>query len=310
MGAAPPPPKPAEGGPPGPGGPTPPGPDKPAEEKPAAPQIDPSTRYGKLGTIKVMAAMFMFICMALNIVFIIYDSATGSFDPGRLATLGGISAMVVTILAVVLGIMAIFISLPSIKGYSLKMIFIMLAPLLMIVGAAIKPTIMNIGEIDMLDLILALVFGVFFILFVEYIHAVYRFTQIGKMAIERNLKDFDFDHVINHYMGFGGAILGVIVVISVIVVFIRQGILAAIQESMPQFANSVEMNSVYGLAISSAIFFSFTGIALSFYFGQKDYLASVRAVSAFSKERMRQMSEESTDAGTPLTADTIEVPKE
>jgi hypothetical protein len=70
------------------------------------------------------------------------------------------------------------------------------------------------------------------------------------------------------------------------------------------------MNSVYGLAISSAIFFAIIGIVLSFWFGGRDYAASMRAVRAFSKEKLRQMSDESASRGAqPLQATTVDVPK-
>lgn len=312
-----PPPPPTAGGPP-PAAPPPPadGPPPPADAKPAAgpprPTIDPATKYRELGTIKILAAMYMFICMALNIVFIIYNPATSEMLPENLGTIGGLAAMVVTIVSVVFGIMAIFMALPmKIGPYTLRVIMMLLSPLFMVVGAAIKPTIMTVGPVDVIDLALAIVFGVFFILFIEYLHAVWRFTQIGQMAIERNLKDFDFGHVIRHYMGFGGAILGVIVVISLVVVFMREGFLGMMAENAPQFASSVEMNSVYGLAISSAIFFAIIGIVLSFWFGGRDYAASMKAVRAFSKEKLRQMSDESSASGSPsLKATMVDVPKQ
>jgi hypothetical protein len=307
------PPPPPPGGPP-PAGPPPVGaPPQPAgpmpEEKgdvePLRVQIDPATKYREIGTLKILAAMFMFICMALNFVFIIYSPATGEMEPGNMATIGGIASMIVTVLGIVFGIIAVFIDKGFVKiklGFmTMKSLFVILSPLFLVIGAAIKPTIMAVGAVDMIDLILAVVFGVFYILFIEYLHSVQRFSQIGKMAIERNLKDFDFGHVIRHYMGYGGAVLGAIIFLSLIVVIIRQGMLKFMQEGAPQFAFSVEMNSVYGLAISSAIFFTIFGIVLSFIFGGKDYAASVRAVSAFSKEKMKQMSDESANKGVQPT---------
>jgi hypothetical protein len=281
---------------------------------PIRPTIDPSTKYREIGTIKILAAMFMFICMALNFVFIIYSPATGEMAPSNFATIGGIASMVVTVVAIVFGIIGIFIdkgalAMAKLGPIRMKGFFMMMSPLFMVIGAAIKPTIMAVGPVDVIDLILAIVFGVFYILFIEYLHAVQRFSSIGKMAIERNLKDFDFGHVIRHYMGYGGGILGVIIGLSLIVVVIRQGMLKFMQDGSPQFANSVEMNSVYGLAISSAIFFTILGIVLSFIFGGKDYAASVRAVSAFSKDKMRQMSDESASRGSgqPVHATTTEI---
>jgi hypothetical protein len=206
--------------------------------------------------------------------------------------------------------LAIFIKLTQKVGpYPLRIIMMLMSPLFILIGAAVKPSIMAIGTVDMLDLILAIVFGVFFILFVEYLHAVWRFTAIGRMALERNLKDFDFGHVIRHYMSFGGGVLGIIVVLSLVIVFLRNGFLAAMA-STPQLTHSIEMNSVYGLAISSAIIFTILGIVLSFWFGSRDYAASIRAVSAFSRERMRQMSDEGKTARpTPSTAIAMDVPR-
>lgn len=273
-------------------------------------EIDPSTKYGEIGTIKVLAAMFMFICMALNIVFMIYDPSTQQMSGEKLATPGGVGALICTVIGVVFGIMAVFVKLrQKIGPYPLRVLLMLMSPLFILIGAAVKPTIMAVGPVDMLDLALAIIFGVFFILFIEYLHAVWRFTAIGRMALERNLKDFDFGQVIRHYMSFGGGVLGIIVVVSVGVVFLRNGFLAAMS-STPQLTHSVEMNSVYGLAISSAIIFTILGIVLSFWFGSRDYAASIRAVSAFSRERMRQMSDESKTKGPPVaSAVTMDVPK-
>jgi hypothetical protein len=274
--------------------------------------IDPSTKYRELGTIKVLAAMFMFICMALNIVFMIWDPSTQQIDASQMGTIGGIAAIACTATGIALGIMAIFMNLKQKVGpYPLRIFLMMMSPLFILIGAGVKRTIMSVGAINYVDLALAIVFGVFFILFIEYLHAVWRFTSIGKMAIERNLKDFDFGHVIRHYMGFGGGVLGIIVVLSVVVVFLRNGILA-MMSGTPQLTSSVEMNSVYGLAISSAIIFTILGITLSFWFGSRDYAASIRAVSSFSKEKMRQMSDEGKTTrprAAPTSGIVTEIPK-
>lgn len=275
-------------------------------------EIDPSTKYGEIGTVKVLAAMFMFICMALNIVFMIYDPVTQQMGGEKLATIGGVGALICTVIGVVFGIMAIFVKLNMKVGpYPLRVLLMLMSPLFILIGAAVKPTIMAVGPVDILDLALAIIFGVFFILFIEYLHAVWRFTAIGRMALERNLKDFDFGNVIRHYMSFGGGVIGIIVLISVAIVFLRNGFLAAMA-STPQLTHSVEMNSVYGLAISSAIIFTILGIFLSFWFGSRDYAASIRAVSAFSRERMRQMSDEGKAQKTgpaPTGAILVDVPK-
>jgi len=314
--------------PPAPGGPAPlppPGmaPPPPGAAPPGAPpgespavamaraEIDPSTRYGALGTLKVMAVIFMIICLILNFVFLIYDPGTQQMVPEQLGTIGGIAAIVLSIIGVVFGFMAVYVKLRQKVGpYPLQTFMMLLSPLFLLIGAGVKPTIMNVGPVDPMDLILALIFGVFFILYIEYLHAVFRFNAIGKMAIERNLKDFDFGHVIRHYMGFGGGVLGIIIALSLVVVFLRDMFLT-MMASTPQVTNSVEMNSVYGLAISSSIIFTILGIVLSFWFGSRDYAASIRAVSSFSKERMRQMSDESKARSGPAPAGAVlvEVPK-
>ena len=90
------PPPPAGPAPPPPGGPPPPPPAGPPPveavepekraREPLRPQIDPSTKYREIGTIKILAAMFMFICMALNFVFIIYSPSTGDMAPENMVT--------------------------------------------------------------------------------------------------------------------------------------------------------------------------------------------------------------------------------
>jgi hypothetical protein len=272
------------------------------------PAIEPSSRYREIGTVKVMAAMFMFICCGMNFVFVFYGGGESLSAMEKLFSIGSLAAIILTILAVIFGIMAIFMRLETkLLSLSLKNWFMMLAPIFMIAGSAIKPPIMTVGEIDYMELSLAIVFGVFFLLFIEYLHAVKRFTDIGRMAIERNLKDFDFGHVIRHYISFGFMVLGGIVGISLVVVFLRNVILGGLEGWVPQFARSIEMQSVYGLAISSALVFCLLGIVLSFVFGGREYVTSVRAVTAFSKEKLRELSDRSGSRGQPTEATTTQV---
>jgi hypothetical protein len=102
-------------------------------------------------------------------------------------------------------------------------------------------------------------------------------------------------------------ILGVIVGLSLAVVFLRNVLLGGLEGSVPQFARSIEMQSVYGLAMSSALVFCLIGIILSFVFGGREYMTSMKAVTSFSRDKLRELSDRSKSKGAPSTATTMEI---
>lgn len=263
--------------------------------------MDPAKRFTVLGIIKVMAVMFIVITGVLNIVimFMLTGSGSGNLYVG----------IAFTAMAIVFGALAVFLPMgKKVGGIEITTMFAIIAPVMMILGSGVGAMLLKVGDIQITDLFVALLFGLFLLLSIEYMSAVSRFYGIGKMAIERNLLNFDFNQVMRNYISSGFAMMVVILIISLVIVFAR----SILKLAMPvQFAVSVEMNSVYGLAISSAMIFTIIGIALTFMFGGRALAQDVRSVTAFSKEKLKEISATSQKTGTPLlaTAQTVEIPQ-
>jgi hypothetical protein len=236
---------------------------------PAKPAINVAAKYREIGTIRLMAMIFMLITAALSILSapIIMAADTGS-EGVTLSFLG----IGLTILAVVFG----FIAIINQKNRRLNDISTITAISLMIAGVAARPAILSLGHtsLDSTDFILALLFAIFFLFFLEYTHGVRRFWEIGHMAIEKNLKDFDFGHVLRQYivMGFVWFVVAILLALAIV------GVQLAMQNYLPaQLGQSAEMMSVYGLAVAEGIVFVILGLILSFFLGRKDYAQSFRA---------------------------------
>ncbi|MEM2900777.1 MAG: hypothetical protein QXT63_08295, partial [Thermoplasmata archaeon] len=170
--------------------------------------------------------------------------------------------VVFSVIGLVLGIM----SLLNILGKNFSNIFTLASAIMLLAGAGS----INIGVIlnpaSRGEFWLSVVFAFTFFMYLEYIHGLNRYLEIGEMAIMRNLKDFDLNAVISRYISFGFVIalitMGLTALIMVSYVFF-----AAVTPA--QFAESMELNSVYGVAMAEAVIFTFLGIALAIYFSLK-----------------------------------------
>jgi len=239
---------------------------------PVRPEIDVSARYREIGTIRILAMIFLFITASLSILhsFISVGGIT-------LLSLGGIG---LTIGGVVCG----FVAIINQKNRKLNDWMTIGSVALLIAGVATRPAVLAMGKLNLgsADFILALLFAIFFLLFLEYTHGVRRFWEIGEMAIEKNLREFDYGHVLRQYIFMGFVWLIVIVVISMVVVAIQ---LALVSFLPAQLGKSAEMNSVYGLAVAEGLVFVILAVILIVVLGLtkgefKASQAPVRAVPA------------------------------
>jgi hypothetical protein len=236
---------------------------------PAKPTINVTAKYREIGTIRLMAMIFMLITAALSILSAPIIMSANTDSEGVTLSLVGIG---LTILAVIFG----FIAIINQKNRRLNDISLILSLSLMIAGVAARPAILTLGHtaLDSTDFDLAFLFAVFFLFYLEYTHGVRRFWEIGNMAIEKNLKDFDFGHVLRQYIFMGFVWFVVAIVLSLAIV----GVQLALQNYLPaQIGQSAEMMSVYGLAVAEGIVFVILGLVLSFFLGRKDYAQSFRA---------------------------------
>jgi hypothetical protein len=231
---------------------------------PVKPAIDVASRYREIGTIRILAMIFMFIAASLSIL----DSF---ISVGGIAALS-IAGIVLTAGAIVCGILAII----NQRNRRLNNITSILAIALMIAGVTTRPAVLALGKMNLgsADFILSILFAVFFLLFLEYMHGVRRFWEIGEMAIEKNLKEFDFGHVLRQYILMGFMWLVVIIIMSMAVVGIQ---LALVSYLPAQAGQSAEMNSVYGLAIAEGIFFVILAVIVSLVMGRGELAQSLKA---------------------------------
>ena len=236
---------------------------------PPKPTINVAAKYREIGTIRLMAMIFMLITAALSILSTPMIISASTDAEGTMLSMVGIG---LTAIAIVFG----FIAIINQKNRRLNDISIILSLSLMIAGVAARPAILTLGKTDLAstDFILAFLFAVFFLFYLEYTHGVRRFWEIGQMAIEKNLKDFDFGHVLRQYIVMGFVWFIVAIVISFVIV----GVQMALQLYLPpQLGHSAEMMSVYGLAVAEGVVFVMIGLVLTFILGRKDYAQSFRA---------------------------------
>lgn len=236
---------------------------------PARPAINVAARYREIGTIRILAMIFMFIAASLSILhsFIGVGGINALSGAGIGLTAGG----------VVCGFLAII----NQKNRKLNNYTTIGSVALIIAGATTRPAMLTMGKLSLgsADFILALLFAIFFLLFMEYTHGVRRFWEIGEMAIEKNLKEFDFGHVLRQYIVMGFVWLIVIVVLTLAVV----GIQLALVSFLPaQLGQSAEMNSVYGLAVAEGLLFVILAVILSMVlgFGRGDFASRKAPVKA------------------------------
>jgi len=221
---------------------------------PERPAINVAARYREIGTIRILAMIFMFIAASLSILhsFISVGGITALSGAGIGLTVGGI----------VCGFMAII----NQKNRRLNNMTTIGSVALLIAGVTTRPAMLTIGKLSLgsADFILALLFAIFFLLFMEYTHGVRRFWEIGEMAIEKNLKEFDFGHVLRQYIVMGFVWLVVIIIISIAVVGIQ---LAMVSFLPAQLGQSTELNSVYGLAVAEGLLFTILAVVLAVVMG-------------------------------------------
>jgi len=216
---------------------------------PPRPQINVAERYGEIATIRILAMIFMFIAASLSILH-------------SILSVGGVQALsIVGIVLTVLGIVCGFLAIINQKNRKMNNLTTIGAVAFLIAGAAARPPLLALGTLSLgsADFILALMFAIFFLLFLEYTHGVRRFWEIGEMAIEKNLREFDFGHVLRQYIVMGFVWLGVIIGITMAVVAIQYGFVSLLPD---QLGRSAEMNSVYGLAIAEGLMFAIVAVVV------------------------------------------------
>ncbi len=156
----------------------------------------------------------------------------------------------------------------------------------MIGGIAARPIVTPLVTYDIVYVAPAALFAFFFFMYLEYLDAYQRFTDVARMALERNLQTFNVNQVINHFLVWGGILASVFMVGSLLMLtFVTQGLAGALGVDVQR---SVEMQAVFGQAMAITVVFTLVAVVLTFLFTFLDRRTEVQQV-AYSREQIREM---------------------
>jgi hypothetical protein len=196
-----------------------------------------------------------------------------------LSSLRGIATVVLAVTGIVFGI-AGFVA-PAARRFVMY-----IAPALLVASAAASPLGASLDRIPTQEMLPAFAFAITWLLAVEHLHAVMRFVELGAYVTRQRLSSFQLSSVVNHFQVYGLGLAGLIVLVTVIVVIGIPWVFGQGQNEL--FGHSVELGSVFGIAISAAIVFTLAGMILVFVRSVMPQRVDVERV-AYSRGTMEDM---------------------
>lgn len=163
-------------------------------------------------------------------------------------------------------------------------------------GVAARPIVTPLVTYDFGTVIPAALFAFAFFMYFEYLDAYQRFTDVGRMAVERNLSSFNLNQVINHFMTFGGMLAAVFMASAILIMTVITQLFAGAMGE--EVARSVEMQAVFGQAMVITVIFTIVAVVLAFLFLFLDRRTEVEQV-AYSREQIRDMVQKGGAPGQP-----------
>ncbi len=235
--------------------------------------IDVEGRFPEIRRLKVSGAV-LFIMAGLSAVL-------------PLVLLGGgfeLSPKALTALA--LAVAGISVGVAGLLSPSLQRPAIFVAPVLLIAAAAAGTLGASLDTIPPLELVLAFVFAASWLLAVEHLHAVGRFVELGAYVTRQRLTQFSLGGVINHFQIYGVGLVAIILAAAAIVIIGVPWVFS--KGSSGTFARSVELASVFGIALAAAVVFTLSALILVFVRSVVPQRVDVERV-AYSRDRMGDM---------------------
>jgi len=161
-------------------------------------------------------------------------------------------------------------------------VFFFIAPIFGLWGDGTYAAVSELSNGEMLSIVL---YAFFVLSFIEFGHASYRFGEISEYAHKQRLTDFSVDSVIGSYFIWYPILMGAIILVSFVILRLNTWVLIPLMErSAPAFAESIEITSVYGMAISMALILVPIGIILVFVFGEGSLIGSSKTVLVKSQK--------------------------
>jgi hypothetical protein len=199
---------------------------------------------------------------------------------------GGLEPSPQFILAVGLAAGGIATGLAGLFSPSIRRTAIMVAPVLLVGGAAASAPGASLESIPPMELALAFAFAASWILAIEHLHAVMRFVELGAYVTRQRLTTFSLGGVVNHFQVYGAGLVGIILVVAAVVVVGVPWVFS--KGSSEAFGRSVELNSVFGVALATAVVFTLSALILVFVRSVIPQRVEVERV-AYSRDRMEDM---------------------
>jgi len=219
---------------------------------------------GQIGTIKGLGAVF---CI-LTGVMAIYVTTELKFGSG----ISGLMPVILAALGIVLGIVGAFSPVPKKPGAMPKgLLFLGMSAAFLILTMAFappsdilvdtsQPPIMN----SPVEFITTLLFGFFFVSYIEFIHGGIRFAILYENA-SKSIEGFDLSPVLKRFLGMFFVMMGAAFVFALVVVNMTFGLAMISPEPL---AHSIELGSVFGVGMALTIVFVPIGIMFTFVLGK------------------------------------------
>ncbi len=235
--------------------------------------IDVEGRFPEIRRLKVSGAI-LFIMAGLSAVLPLVLMG-GSFEPSPKA-----------LTALALAVAGISVGVAGLLSPSLRRPAIFVAPVLLIAAAAAGTLGASLDTIPPLELVLAFVFAASWLLAVEHLQAVGRFVELGAYVTRQRLTKFSLGGVIDHFQIYGVGLVAIILAAAAIVIIGVPWVFS--KGSSGTFARSVELNSVFGIALAATVVFTLSALILVFVRSVIPQRVDVERV-AYSRDRMGDM---------------------
>lgn len=235
--------------------------------------VDVEGRFPEIGRLKASGAV-MFILTGLTAVVPLLLLGDGAIGEPR------------ALLATALAAAGVALGVAGLMSPSLRSVAIMVAPILLVAAAAAGTLGASMETIPPLELAMAFIFAASWLLAVEHLHALGRFVELGAYVTRQRLTSFSLGGVINHFQIYG---VGLVAVISVVTAVVVVGVPWVFSKgSSGVFARSVELNSVFGIALAAGVVFILSALILVFVRSVVPQRVDVERV-AYSRDTMEDM---------------------
>jgi hypothetical protein len=230
-------------------------------------------RFPEIARLKASGSA-MFVVAALTAVAPLFLQGSAPLEGGR------------TLLAPALASAGAAVGIAGLLAPAARRTALLLAPMVLVAAAAAAARGASLDTIPPLELALGFAFAASWLLAMEHLHALGRFVELGAYITRQRLTTFSLGGVVNHFQVYGAGLVAIIAVVAAVVVVGVPWVFAA--GSTGTFARSVELNSVFGVALAAAVVFTLSALILVFVRSVMPQRLDVERV-AYSRDRMEDM---------------------